>query len=152
MAIYPDDGFTYVGHGGRARPSLVVALCESHSGVVVLATTTAVAAVVVPISVIVAVVTVAEAAAVILARRVRRRKGRRQWSRRCFVGVEHCRSSSWTGGIQLNFLHHGIRWMWKLVMMVSTYDGEVVAVSRRGSGDQLRGGGLPFKIEELMGG
>jgi hypothetical protein len=81
----------------------------SHSGVVVLAATITVAAVVVPISVVVAVVTVAGAAAVVLAMRVRQRQRRRKWSGRHFVGVERRRSSSWTGGVQVDFLHHGIR-------------------------------------------
>jgi hypothetical protein len=71
---------------------------RSHGGVAVLAATTAV------VAVVVAVVTVAGAAAVVLSRRARRR----QWSGRCFVGVERCRSNSWTGGVQVDFLHHGI--------------------------------------------
>jgi hypothetical protein len=75
----------------------------SHGGVVILAANTVVAAVVV------AAVTVAGAAAVVLARRARRRQGRWQWSGRRFVGVECRRSSSWTGGVQADFLHRGIR-------------------------------------------
>jgi hypothetical protein len=78
---------------------------ESHGGVAVLAATTAIAAVVVPIPVVVAVVTVA---AVVLVRWARRRQGWRQWSGRRFVGVECRRSSSWTEGVQVDFLHHGI--------------------------------------------
>jgi hypothetical protein len=65
----------------------------SHGGVAVCVATTAVAAVVVPILVVVANVTIAGAAAVVLARQVRRHQGR------CFVGVEHRWSSSWTGGV-----------------------------------------------------
>jgi hypothetical protein len=135
----------------------------SHGGVVVLAATTAVAAVVVPISVVVAAVTNARAAAVVLARRVRRRQGRRQWSERHFIGVERRRSSSWTGGVQGDFLHHGIR----LDVEVGD-DGVDVRYrsgrglrgrGRRGSGDQLLDGGLQFEIggggllliKELMG-
>jgi hypothetical protein len=67
--------------------------------VAVLAATTVVAAVVV------AAVTVVRAAVVVLARRARRR----QWSRHHFVEVERCRSNNWTGGVQVDFLHHGIR-------------------------------------------
>jgi hypothetical protein len=76
--------------------------------VTVLATTTAVVALVVPMSVVVAAVTVAGAAAVVLARWARRRQRRRQWSGQCFVGVERRWSSSWTEGVQVDFLHHGI--------------------------------------------
>jgi hypothetical protein len=42
---------------------------------------------------------------VVLARRARRR----QWSEQCFVRVERRQSSSWTGGVQVDVLHHGIR-------------------------------------------
>jgi hypothetical protein len=77
----------------------------SHGRVAVLVATTTVAAIVVPIPVVVAAVTVtvAGAAAVVFARRARRRQGRH------FVGVERHRSSSWIGGVQVDFLHHGIR-------------------------------------------
>jgi hypothetical protein len=122
----------------------------SHGGVAVLAATTAVVVVVVPILVVVAAITVAKAAAVVLARQARRRQGWRQWSERRFIGVERRRSSSWTGGVQVDFLHHGIR------LDVEVGD-DGVDVRRRsgcdlrgrgrcGSGDQLLGGGLPFKI------
>jgi hypothetical protein len=135
----------------------------SHGGVVVLAATTAVTAVVVPISVVVAAVTVVGTAGVVLARRARRHKGRRQWSGRRFVGVERRRSSSWIGGVQVDFLHHGIR----LDVEVGN-DGVDVrwrsghglhGRGRRGSEDQLLGSGLPFEIgdnllliKELTGG
>jgi Flp pilus assembly protein TadB len=92
-------------HGGIAGG---VATAVSTT-VVVLAATTAVAAVVVPILIVVAVVTVAGAAAVVLARRARQCQRRRQWSGQRFVGLERRRSSSWTGGVQVDFLHHGIR-------------------------------------------
>jgi hypothetical protein len=137
---------------------------RSHGGVVVLAATTAVAAVVVPIPVVVVAVTIAEVAAVVLAGRARRRQGRRQSSGRRFVGVERRRSSSWTGGVQVDFLHHGIR----LDVEVGD-DGVNVrrrsgrglrGRGRRGSGDQLLDGGLLFEIngggllliKELTGG
>jgi hypothetical protein len=81
----------------------------SHGGVAALVATTVVAAVVIPIPVVVAAVTVVGTAAVVLARRARRRQGWRQWSGRCFVGVEHRRSSNWTGDVQVDFLHHGNR-------------------------------------------
>jgi hypothetical protein len=123
--------------------------------VAVRAATTAVAAVVVPMLVVVAAVTVAGAAAVVLARRVRRRQRRRQWSGQRFVGVEHCRSSSWTGGVQVDFLHHGIC----LDVEVGDDGVDVRRRSghglrgreRRGSGDQLLGGGL-LLTKELTGG
>jgi hypothetical protein len=118
----------------------------SHDGVAVLAATTAVAAVVVPILVVVAAVTIVGAIVVVLARRARRR----QWSGRCFVGVERCRSSSWTGGVQVDFLHHGIC----LDVEVGNDGVDVRQRSgrglrgrgRRGSRDQLLGGSLPFEI------
>jgi hypothetical protein len=100
----------------------------------------------------------------VLARRARWRQGWRHWSGQCFVGVECRRSSSWTGGVQVDFLHHGIR-------LDVEADDDGVDVSRRsgrsicgreryGSGDQLLGGGLPFEIggggmllmKELTGG
>jgi hypothetical protein len=81
----------------------------SHGGVAVLAATTAVAAVVVPIPIVVAAVIVPGAAVVVLARRARGHQGRRQWSGRRFVGVERRWSSSWTGSVQVDFPHHGIR-------------------------------------------
>jgi hypothetical protein len=125
--------------------------------VVVLATTTAVAAVVVPMLVVVAAVTVVGVAAVVLARR-------QQWSGHRFVGVERRQSSSWTGGVQVDFLHHGIR----LDVEVGDDGVDVRRRSghslrgreRRGSGDQLLGDGLPFEIgvggllliKELTGG
>jgi hypothetical protein len=126
--------------------------------VAVLAATTAVAAVVV------AVVTIAGATSVVLARRARRRQRWRQWSGQCFIRVERRRSSSWTRGVQVDFLHHGIHLDVKV-------DDDGVDVRRRsgrglrgrerhGSGDQLLGGGLPFEIgggnllliKELTGG
>jgi hypothetical protein len=132
--------------------------------VAVRAATTAVATVVVPMPVVVAAVTVAGAAAVVLARRVRRRQRRRQWSGQRFVGVEHCWSSSWIGGVQVDFLHHGIC----LDVEVGDDGVDVRRRSgrglrgreRRGSGDQLLGGGMPFEIggggllltKELTGG
>jgi hypothetical protein len=132
--------------------------------VVVLAATTAVAAVVVPMPVVVAAVTVAGAAAVVLARRARRHQRRRQWSGQNFVGVERRRSSSWTKGVQVDFLHHGIH----LDVEVGDDGVDVRRRSsrglrgreRRGSEDQLLGGGLPFEIggggllliKELTGG
>jgi threonine/homoserine/homoserine lactone efflux protein len=88
-------------HGGVARGVATVV----STIVVVLATTTAVAAVIVPMPVVVAAITIVGAAAIVLARRARRR----QWSRQRFVLVECRRSSSWTGGVQVDFLHHGIR-------------------------------------------
>jgi hypothetical protein len=122
----------------------------SHGGVAVLAATTAVAAVVVPIPVVVAAVTGAGAAAVVLARRARRRQGRRQWSGRHFVGVERRRRSSWTGGVQVNFLHHGIH----LDVEVGNDGVDIRRRSGRGrcgSGGQLLDGGL-LLIKELTGG
>jgi hypothetical protein len=118
----------------------------SHNGVAVLAATTAVAAVVVPI----AVVVVVGAAAIVLARRARRCQGRQQWSGRRFVGVERRRSSSWTEGVQVDFLHHGIR----LDVEVGDDGVDVRRRSgrglrgrgRRGSEDQLLSGGLSFEI------
>jgi hypothetical protein len=127
--------------------------------VAVLAATTAVAAVV-PMPVVVAAVTVAGAAAVVLARRVRRR----QWSGQCFVGVERCRSSSWTGGVQVDFLHHGIRLNVELgddgVDVRQRSGRDLRGQERRGSRGQLLGGGLSFEngdsdlllIKELTGG
>jgi hypothetical protein len=122
----------------------------SHGGVVVFVATTVVAVVVVPIPIVVAAITVAGTAVVVLARRARRRQGWRQWSGRHFIGVEHRWSSSLTGGVQVDFLHHGIR------MDVEVGDDGVDVrrrsgrglrgQERRGSGDQLRGGGLPFEI------
>jgi hypothetical protein len=118
--------------------------------VVVLATTTVVAAVIVPMPVVVAAVTVAGAAVVVLARWARRCQRRRQWSGQHFIGVEHRRSSSWTGGVQVDFLHHGIR------LDVEVVDDGVDVRRRsgcglhgreiRGSGDRLLGGGLSFEI------
>jgi hypothetical protein len=132
--------------------------------VAVLAVITAVATVVVPMSVVVAAVTVARAVVVVLARRARRRQRRRQWSGQYFVGVERRRSSSWTRGVQVDFLHHGIR-----LDVEAGDDGVDVRQrsghglcgrERRGSGDQLLSGGLPFEIggggllllKELTGG
>jgi membrane protein implicated in regulation of membrane protease activity len=80
-------------HGGVATAVSTI--------VAILAATTAVAAVVVPMSVVVV--------AVVLARLVRQHQRRRQWSGQHFVGVECRRSSSWTGGVQADFLHRGIR-------------------------------------------
>jgi hypothetical protein len=131
----------------------------SHCGVAVLAATTTVVVVVVPILVVVVSITVAGAATVILARRARRR----QWSGRHFVGVERRRSSSWTGGVQVDFLHHGI------CLDVEVGDDGVDVRQRsgrdlrgrgtRGSGDLLLGRGLSFEIgggllliKERMGG
>jgi hypothetical protein len=94
-------GDTVGNHGGVAT-----AVCTI---VAILATTTAIAVVVVPMLVVVAAVTVVGAAAVVLARWARQRQRRQQWSRQCFVGVERRRSSSWTRGVQVDFLHHGIR-------------------------------------------
>jgi hypothetical protein len=132
--------------------------------VVVLAATTAVATVVVPMPVVVVAVTVAGAAAVVLARRARQHQRRRQWSGQNFVGVERRRSSSWTRGVQVDFLHHGIC----LDVEVGDDGVDVRRRSgcglrdreRRGSRDQLLDGGLPFKIsggdllfiKELTGG
>jgi hypothetical protein len=79
------------------------------TSVAVLAATTAIAAVVIPMPVVVAAITVAGAIAVVLARRARRRQRWQQWSGQRFVGLERHRSSSWTGGVQVDFLHHGIR-------------------------------------------
>jgi hypothetical protein len=121
----------------------------SHGRVAVLVAITTVAAIVVPIPIVVAAV--AGAATVVFARRARWRQGRRQWSGRRFVGVERRRSSSWIGGVQVDFLHHGIR----LDVEVGDDGVDVRQRSgrslrgrgRRGSGDQLLGGGLPFKID-----
>jgi hypothetical protein len=111
--------------------------------IVVLAATTAVAAVVVPMPVVVAIITDAGAAVVVFARR-------RQWSRQRWVGVERRRSSSWTGGVQVDFLYHGI------CLDVEVGDDGVDVRRRSGRGlrgrerhgsrDQLLDGGLPFEI------
>jgi hypothetical protein len=123
----------------------------NHGGV-----TTAVSTIVA----VLAAVTVAGAAAVVLARRVRRR----QWSGQCFVGVERCRSSSWTGGVQVDFLHHGIRLNVELgddgVDVRQRSGRDLRGQERRGSRGQLLGGGLSFEngdsdlllIKELTGG
>jgi hypothetical protein len=150
-----------VGNHGGVAEGVATAVCTI---VAVLATTTIVAAVVVPMPVVVVAVTVAGAAAVVLARRARWRQRRRQWSGHHFVGVERRRSSSWTGGVQVDFLHHGIR----LNVEVGDDDVDIRRRSgrglrgreRRGSRDQLLGGGLPFEIgggvllliKELTGG
>jgi hypothetical protein len=132
----------------------------SHSGVAVLAATTAVAAVVVPI----AVVVVVGAAAIVLARRARRCQGRQQWSGRRFVGVERRRSSSWTEGVQVDFLHHGIRLDVEVgddgVDVRRRSGRDLRGRGRRGSEDQLLSGSLSFEIggggllliKELTGG
>jgi hypothetical protein len=147
----PGDGFTYVSHGGGTLTVVGGGAVGSHGGVVVLAATTVVVEVVVHIPVVVAIITVARAANVVLARRARRHQGRRQWSGWHFVGVEHRRSSNWTGGVQVDFLHHGIR----LDVEVDDDGVDVRRRSgrglrgqeRRGFGGQLFGGGLPFEID-----
>jgi hypothetical protein len=122
----------------------------SHGGVVVLAATTVIATVVIPILIVVATVTVVETAVVVLARQAMRRQGRRQWSERRFVGVERRQSSSWTGGVQVDFLHHGIRLNVKVdddgVDVRQRSGRGLYGRARRGSGDQLLGGGLSFEI------
>jgi hypothetical protein len=118
-------GGTVGNHGGVAGGVATVV----STIVVVLAATTAVAVVVVPMPIVVAAVTVAGAAAVVLAKRARRRQMWRRWSGQRFVGVERHQSNSWTGGVQVDFLHHGIRLDVEVGEMVSTYDEEAVAVS-----------------------
>jgi hypothetical protein len=98
MAMCPCDGFTDVGHGGGPQPSLVVVPWETT----VVLREVLPPRLLCPLPVAVAAVTVDKAAAVVLARR-------RQWSEQRFVGVERRWSSSWIGGVQMDFLHHGIR-------------------------------------------
>jgi hypothetical protein len=115
MAICPYHGFKYVGHGGGPPPSLVVVPVGRRGGVAggvgntistvvaILATNTTTVAVVVSVLVVVAAAVVVGAIAVGLARRAWH-QGRQQRSGWRVVRVERHRSSSWTGGVQVNFL------------------------------------------------
>jgi hypothetical protein len=75
--------------------------------VVLAAVTTAIATITTAVAAMPAVV-VLVSIVVAVARRARRRRGRRLWSGRHAVEVERCRSSNWTGGVQVDLLQEEI--------------------------------------------